>query len=280
MYRRTYYATHPDMMECVSNQGLRDRYLISELFGPGECRLAYTHAERFVIGGLAIDTAPVPLPDQTEPISVAGRPFLERRELGIFNVSAVGGIVSVDGERFVLAPKDCLYVGMGAREVLFSGEGARFYLASTPAHRRCETRKLGIADARAMVRGSAEASSARRIHQFILPGICDSAQLAMGLTILEPGSVWNTTPPHIHERRSEIYFYFDLNDAERDRVFHYMGQGEATRHLVMRNEEAVISPPWSIHMGAGTSAYAFIWAMAGENQDYEDMNLLDICQLV
>ena len=277
MFEKTYYATHPDMMDCVSNDELRDRYLVGALFRDGELILNYSHGERFIIGGAVPAGGILALPLQTEPESVAGHSLLERRELGVVNIGAGVGVVTVDGERIELASRDALYVPMGAVDVRFEGSEARFYLLSVPAHRPFPLRKLTLAEASPLERGSLQTSNARKIYQLILPHTCGSASLCLGMTVLEPGSVWNTMPPHVHERRSEIYLYFGLETD--DRVFHYMGQPDALRHLVMANENAVISPPWSVHMGSGTRAYSFIWAMAGENLDYNDMDVQDVCQL-
>lgn len=277
MFEKTFPATHPATMAGASNGDLRDRYLVTDLFRAGKLVLNYSHGERFIIGGAVPAEQCLTLPAHSEPDGAAGQPLLSRREMGVVNIGAGAGSVTVDGERFEMASRDALYIPMGCRDVRFEGDGARYYLLSVPAHRACSLRKLSLADITPMRRGSVETGNDRSIFQLILPHTCASASLCMGMTILEPGSVWNTMPPHVHERRSEIYLYFDL--GADDRVFHYMGHPDQLRHMVMGNEEVVISPPWSVHMGCGTRAYSFIWAMAGENLDYNDMDVKDICQL-
>jgi 4-deoxy-L-threo-5-hexosulose-uronate ketol-isomerase len=275
MFRKTFHATHPEMMDSVANDALRARYLVEGMFADGEINLNYSHNERF--GGAVPKGAAIGLPEQSDPASAKGRPFLERREMAAVNIGGPGAI-TVDGQRFEMGNKECLYIPMGSAEVSFEGDGARFYLASLPAHKTLALKHITLDQANPLSRGDLANSNQRTIYQLVIPGVCESAQLLLGLTVLEEGSVWNTMPPHLHDRRSEIYLYFDLPE-ENDRVFHYMGEPDAMRHLVIANEQAVISPPWSIHMGAGTKKYAFIWAMGGENLDYTDMNVLDICQL-
>jgi 4-deoxy-L-threo-5-hexosulose-uronate ketol-isomerase len=271
------HGCDPEAAKRFTTAELRRHFLIETLFRPQAVTLTYSHVDRLVVGGAMPVATPLPL-TALKPLGVDS--FLHRRELGLMNVGGLGRVV-VDGSSFEIGTRDFLYVGMGAREVLFESATvaapARFYLVSAPAHAAHPTRKLSLADGKTIQLGSVETASVRTLHQVIEPDTCPSCQLVMGFTELEVGSVWNTMPSHVHERRSEVYFYFDLEaDA---RVFHLMGQAGETRHLVVGNEQAVISPPWSLHSGAGTSNYAFVWAMAGENQDFADMDALAMSEL-
>jgi 4-deoxy-L-threo-5-hexosulose-uronate ketol-isomerase len=271
------HASHPDAVRTFDTGQLRRHFLVETLFRPGAATLTYSHIDRFVVGGAMPVSAPLPL-QALKPIG--SDKFLRRRELGVLNVGG-SGRVTVDGRSFDMGKLDALYVAMGAEDVVFESADpsrpAKFYLMSTPAHARYETRRIAIADARKIALGARETANLRTIYQVIHPEVCKSCQLVMGFTVLEPGSVWNTMPSHLHDRRCEMYFYFDLQPEAR--VFHFMGEPAETRHLVVANEQAVLSPSWSLHSGVGTSNYTFAWAMAGDNQDFADMDALAISDL-
>lgn len=263
----TRHAVHPSQVRGATTENLRDHFLVETLFADGEIRLTYTHYDRFVMGGvvpagtdLVLDVVP-----ETKTAT-----FLERRELGIMAIAGTG-MVTVGGKDYPMERGDALYIGMGSGPVKFSGD-ARFYLASTPAHKTYPTRLITIDDAAKVALGNAATANIRTIYQFIHPDVMESCQLTLGRTQLNEGSVWNTMPAHVHDRRMEAYLYIDL--APKERVIHLMGEPDQTRNIFVANEQAVLSPPWSIHSGCGTRNYSFIWAMAGENMDFTDMDFL------
>lgn len=264
------YDTHPNDAMYYTTEELRGHYLIENLFETGKINTVYSHVDRIIVGGATPGAQALKLEAGDE---LRAAYFLERRELGIINIGAPGK-VTLDGVEYKLGNKDGLYVGMGTKDVVFESDDAnnpaKFYFNSAPAHTTYPTVFIDMEKANKRPIGSMEDSNKRTIYQYIHPAVLKTCQLSMGLTKLEEGSMWNTMPCHTHERRMEVYLYFDL--PEDAAVFHLMGQPQETRHIVMHNEQAVISPSWSIHSGVGTHCYTFIWGMVGENQDFDDMD--------
>lgn len=272
------YAIGPNETKSLDTKGLRENFLIEKLFVEDNIHFVYTHYDRYMAGGAFPVTKKIKL--DTIPTLLKESYFLSRRELGIINVGGAG-IVEVDGQTYNIGNKEALYIGKGAKDIYFSSNEtsnpAKFYLNSTPAHHSYPTKRVTKAEANKIELGSMETANHRIINQMLLHTVIETCQLQMGMTELKPGSVWNTMPAHTHDRRMEVYFYFEI--PEHQSVSHFMGPIDETRHIWMQNEQAVISPPWSIHSGAGTSNYTFIWGMAGENMDYDDMDKSPITDL-
>lgn len=268
------YAIGPLETKLMNTEALRDNFLIQNLMEGNVCKLVYTHYDRMVAGGVMPATGEVTLPN---PAELRAEYFLERRELGIINVGG-NGTVKAGGETYNLSKLDALYLGKGTKDVSFAsdtdGEAAMFFLLSCPAHHTFENKKMTKEEASPVNLGNIETANERTIYKYIHNDGLASCQLVMGLTVLKTGSVWNTMPSHVHDRRMEVYFYFDVKEGQR--VLHLMGHPQETRHMVVGNNEAIVSPPWSIHSGCGTSNYSFIWGMAGENKDFTDMDAVAI----
>lgn len=269
-------AVHPGDFMSYSTERTREEFLIRELFLPGRMKMVYSHIDRIIVGGV-MPVEPIPLEAGKE---IRAEYFLERREIGIINIG-FAGTVTVDGVKYDLEARDGLYIGKGSREITFASadrnKPAKFYFCSAPAHQTYPIAKIALREVEATHLGSLSESNERTIYKYIHPDGVKSCQLVMGMTILKPNNVWNTMPCHTHDRRMEVYLYFDL--AEDMFVCHFMGEPSETRHLIVRNEEAVISPSWSIHAGVGTRNYAFIWAMVGENQVFSDMDAVAMTDL-
>jgi len=271
------FQNHPVEVSSMNTEELRKAFTINNLMQSGKIQLVYSHFDRMVIGGVVPASEEIVLQNYTQ---LKSDYFLQRREMGIINIGAEG-TVTADGIDYSLNKLDCLYLGRGTKEVSFKSkndkESANFYLLSANAHHKFENILMKNAEAVTEALGNTTTSNQRTIYKYIHENGIKSCQLVMGLTILKEGNVWNTMPAHTHNRRMEVYLYFDLD--ENQRVFHFMGEPKQTRHLVMAAKEAVISAPWSIHAGCGTSAYSFIWGMAGENQAFADMDFIEIKNL-
>ncbi len=264
------YANHPRDVKRYTTDEIRRDFLIEKVFEDDKVNLTYSHVDRIIAGGVKPVEESLELKGGKE---LGSEYFLERRELGIINIGG-DGKVTLDGVEYEVKSRDGLYVGMGVKEVKFESTNkenpAKFYINSAPAHKEYPTVKIEFANAQPVRLGSVENSNKRTIYQYVHPNVCKSCQLLMGMTMLDEPSIWNTMPCHTHERRMEVYFYFDM--AEETRVFHLMGEPQETRHIVVNNEQGVISPSWSIHSGVGTGNYTFIWGMVGENQTFTDMD--------
>ncbi len=271
------YSNHPSDSRRYDTALLREHYLISSIFEADEIVLTYSHQDRIIAGGVMPVHKALALETSKE---LGSAYFLERREMGVINIGGEGEII-LDGQTYRIGSRGGLYIGMGTKTVEFHSlnaeHPAKFYINSCPAHKQYQTVIIEQKDANAVPMGEGINVNKRVIYQYVHPEVCDSCQLVMGMTVLEPGSVWNTMPCHTHERRMEVYLYFDLEDDNI--VFHMMGTKEETRHIVMRNEQAVLSPSWSLHAGVGTSNYTFIWGMCGENKTFTDMDHIPMEEL-
>ncbi len=263
-------ASSPKDVKHYDTARLREEFLMDDLFQPDAIKLVYSHIDRIITGSAVPATKALPL---TAGDELRAEHFLDRREMGVINIGGEG-VVTVDGTAYTLRYKDGMYIGVGAKDIRFtsadSQKPAKFYLNSAPAHKTYPTVLIKPENCVKVELGTLEESNHRTICKYILPGQVESCQLVMGMTSLKPGSVWNTMPCHTHDRRMEVYLYFEV--PENAVIFHYMGEPTETRHIVMRNEQAVISPSWSIHAASGTSNYTFIWGMVGENQAFDDMD--------
>ncbi|MCK9640497.1 MAG: 5-dehydro-4-deoxy-D-glucuronate isomerase [Prolixibacteraceae bacterium] len=271
------FASHPSDVKHYDTQQLREHFLIEKVMEADKIHLVYSHYDRYIAGGAVPVTGSLEL-TTIEPLKAPF--FCYRRELGIINVGGKG-TVTVDGKVYSMDFKEALYIGQGSEKILFSSENAnqpaRYYMNSAPAHKEFPTRHITLKDANVLQMGSQQTSNERQINQLLISKVVETCQLQMGMTELRPGSVWNTMPAHTHSRRMEVYFYFNVPDGQA--ICHFMGQPQETRHIWMVNEQAVISPNWSIHSAAGTANYIFIWGMAGENLDYADMDVVQPNQL-
>lgn len=272
------FQSSPKEVKGMTTEELRANFLIQQLMQDGKINLTYSHYDRVIVGGVKPGKEAIVLPNEPE---LRAEYFLERREIGIINVAAGKGTITADGVSYELNKMDALYLGKGTKDVSFTSaspdQPATFFLMSTTAHHTYPNRKMAKEEASPVNLGDTATANKRTIYKYIHADGIQSCQLVMGLTALEEGSVWNSVPPHTHTRRMEVYFYFDLPEAHR--VFHLMGEPTETRHIVMANHEAVVSPPWSVHCGPGTTNYTFIWAMAGENYTFTDMDPVAIAEM-